>query len=912
MKRIRDPGLAPAFERVAAFSLRRAVAVVGAVAALALIGLLLASRLDPSASGSTLADRGTSASKATDELDRKFGGEPITVLVRGKLTGMLLTQDLGRLLGLEGCISGNAPPGAKPPAPVCAEFAKRKPIAVVYGPGTFINDAASRILDRLGLDQQKRADQARRAARAARHDARARGLGAAAQRRAAQRAVDAIQQGFARDALRLSLQFGLNSVPALNNPEFVLQLVFAPALGAELPKPRFSYVFPDKEAALIQARPRPGLSRSELDRTIAMVREATSSRAFKLKFGRYVVAGEPVSSADAGGDISSAARLVLLATLVVVAALLAIVFRAWRRLFALLPALAATGIAFGVHSLLGGSLSIALVAALPVLIGLGTSFGIQFQDRFERRRDELGRSRAAVEAARTAGPSVALAGLVLIAGLLALLLSSVPMVRSFGAVVAFGTLVAFVVTLTAGVALLGGEPPTLFRRVATGTVSRRGRAAGRWFQETGPAGRAAKPSPSRLRLASSARSFASKGQQRIMGAAVERPRRVLWIAVTLALLGLLAATQLDLVSDLERLAPSGNSAVKAQRTLRDATASSGQINVLVHGNDLADPRAIAWMSAYQRRVLARHGYSDRRPCREAQLCPGLSVTNLFGTGPAPDRRRVEAVYRSLPRYFARNVISSDRRTANMAFGVGRLSLDDQKKLVEDMRGQLDPPAGVSAELAGLPVIAAETHASLKTSRWTLGLVALVLVLGVLLVAYGTIERALVPLAPAALAFFWAAPLLWVLQIPLNPLSAALWALTIAVTAQFGVALVALDRKEDRRPLVATGAVTIAGFTLPIVSDFDMLRDFGLASFLDLAVALLGATIFVAAALVLAEEGVRLPRTRSEARVAARSLANRARVALAAIGRGARALPGQVRRAVPAARRRLRASALFRK
>src|SRR6476646_1880925 len=168
MNRIRDLGLGSMLARVTAFSARRPLPVV---AGLALIGLLFALRLDPNATPSTLADSGASSSKATKELHDKFGDEPVVVLVRGKLTGMLLTEDVGRLLGLEGCISGNAPPGAKAPAPVCSEFAKRKPIQVVYGPGTFINDAASRILDQLGLDQRSRALQARRASRAARRKA---------------------------------------------------------------------------------------------------------------------------------------------------------------------------------------------------------------------------------------------------------------------------------------------------------------------------------------------------------------------------------------------------------------------------------------------------------------------------------------------------------------------------------------------------------------------------------------------------------------------------------------------------------------------------------------------------------------------------------------------------------------------
>jgi predicted RND superfamily exporter protein len=287
------------------------------------------------------------------------------------------------------------------------------------------------------------------------------------------------------------------------------------------------------------------------------------------------------------------------------------------------------------------------------------------------------------------------------------------------------------------------------------------------------------------------------------------------------------------------------------------------------------------------------------------------------------------VFRSLPRYFSQNVITKDRRTANMAFGLGNMSAGDRKKVIDDMRDQLDPPAGVTAELAGLPVTAAQTRSSLETSQWSLALAALLAIFLVLLVAYRSPEEALVPLTPVAIAPFWAAPVLLLLQVPLNPLSVGLWALVTALTAGFSVLMAALYRAEratehDRRAALAAsysrsrpvslscaGAVLL-GFVVLIFSGVDVLADLGVAALLDLGLALAGTMLVLPAALVLAEEGVRFPRTRAEASAAARSAAARVRLGLTGAGRALRAAPGHVRRAAPAARRRLRASAPFRK
>ena len=72
---------------------------------------------------------------------------------------------------------------------------------------------------------------------------------------------------------------------------------------------------------------------------------------------------------------------------------LLIVFRSRLRLLPLAIALAAVGITFGATSLLGGSLTMASIAVLPILIGLAVDYAIQFQSRVqEARRSDRGRA----------------------------------------------------------------------------------------------------------------------------------------------------------------------------------------------------------------------------------------------------------------------------------------------------------------------------------------------------------------------------------------------------------------------------------------------------------------------------------------------------------------------------------------
>src|SRR3712207_3765524 len=99
------------FERVVDAARRRPQRVLLVTAVLAVIGAALSLGLRPSAATDTLVSRSTSTFEATERYHQRFGDDAVVVLVSGTLPDIVLTQNLGRLLGLEGCISGNRPKG---------------------------------------------------------------------------------------------------------------------------------------------------------------------------------------------------------------------------------------------------------------------------------------------------------------------------------------------------------------------------------------------------------------------------------------------------------------------------------------------------------------------------------------------------------------------------------------------------------------------------------------------------------------------------------------------------------------------------------------------------------------------------------------------------------------------------------
>jgi predicted RND superfamily exporter protein len=219
------------------------------------------------------------------------------------------------------------------------------------------------------------------------------------------------------------------------------------------------------------------------------------------------------------------------------------------------------------------------------------------------------------------------------------------------------------------------------------------------------------------------------------------------------------------------------------------------------------------------------------------------------------------------------VITPDHREATLAFGIRLMPLSKQQRVIDYMSSRLHPPAGVTAQLAGLPVLAAQANAALASSgRRLLTLVVGLLAVGlVLLAVFRTLSRAIIPLVPIALATGWSALILYATRIPLNPMSATLGALVIAISTEFSVLLSeryrqeraagydqseALERtyRSTGRAVLASGITAIAGFGVLIASDITMLRDFGFVTLVDLTVSLGGVLLVLPAVLVSSERG----------------------------------------------------------
>lgn len=919
---------------MAAGATRRPLLVVGAALVLGLGGAALALGLHPSAEADTFVGSGSAAYRATQRYYANFGEEPVDVVVHGNLQQLVLSSDIEQLAGLEGCLSGTVPAaglaqegGTSGP---CGQLERAHTVKVVLGPGTFIAEAASQSAALLGAQNKQAQAEAKQAESVVSTAALAHGHSAAEAATLGREASKITLTRYAQEVLTEGLRYGLRAVPSISDPNFVTTLVFNPTGKPGTPKQRFAYLFPSRETALISVRMRAGLSQSQRTHTIALIRQAVAMGQWRLAHGEtYLVTGEPAIIADLTGSISHTLLLLLVAVALVMALTLGLVFSGRPRLLPLALAGLACALTFGALALVGGSLSIAQVAVLPVLVGLAVDYAIQFQSRVaeERLINEEGAAQGmpgAVRKAAAAGaPTIALACVASAAGVLVLELSPVPMVRGFGLLLVAGLVLAFLCALVVGSAamvLVGSRDSRA--GTETGQALGGGERHGVGEGLTAPGGTPMGPGGSLAAGLAGAWHGAREllhdnpltrlVEHAALVVAVRRPGRVLVIGLALAVVGWGLDTQTRVETDITKLVPQSMASLHNLNTLERASGVGGEIDMMVSSKSLTKPATIEWMSSYEAAVLKRFGYTATRGCGQAQLCPAFSLPSLFGAeeaatgaagsasaasgassaggdgsgstgvggsgaGAAPaklSQAEINELLAVLPPYFSQEVIAPGRQVATLAFGIRLMGLAQQQQVIEGMRSALHPPAGVSVQLVGLPVLAAQADAQVASvwRRMLTLLVGLFAVGLVLLAAFGGDgRRALAPLLPVALATGWSALVVFLLRVPLNPMSVTLGALVLAVSTEFSVLLAERHRQERiagasmvdalhrayRRTgaaVAASGVTAIAGFGVLALSDIQMLRDFGVVTLVDLSVSLVGVLVALPAALLVVERG----------------------------------------------------------
>jgi predicted RND superfamily exporter protein len=223
-------------------------------------------------------------------------------------------------------------------------------------------------------------------------------------------------------------------------------------------------------------------------------------------------------------------------------------------------------------------------------------------------------------------------------------------------------------------------------------------------------------------------------------------------------------------------------------------------------------------------------------------------------GPEATDDQILSALRLLPSYLTGAVLSPDRATAVLSFGVRLEDLDRLTAARDDLVAALPPPpAGYVTEVTGLPIVAMRGSELVAEDRVLANVVGIVAAGTVLAIGLRRRTDALVAVASAILATGTGLFLVWATGTALSPLTVSLGSLTAAVGCEFAVVLAEARRRGRSRlrkavPLVT--AASVLGYAALLFADLQVVRQFGL----QLAVAVL--LSLLCSSLVLRATGAR--------------------------------------------------------
>jgi predicted RND superfamily exporter protein len=293
------------------------------------------------------------------------------------------------------------------------------------------------------------------------------------------------------------------------------------------------------------------------------------------------------------------------------------------------------------------------------------------------------------------------------------------------------------------------------------------------------------------------------------------------VAVFIAGAGWALLPNLGLQTDVERFA-AGLPALDDAQHVEQVIGSSGELDVTLTGIDVTSKEAVDWMNRAEATVVTQFGDKARRVISVPMLL------TFLGDNATPDQ--IQAALRILPAYLTGAVISWDRGTSVLVYGV---RIDDLSALGA-LRDQLaralpPPPPGYQVKLAGLPVVAMRGQQLVSADRIAANLLG-VLAAGLVL-AIGLRRRldALRAVVAALIATGAGLFLLWLTGTALSPITVALGSLTAAVGCEFTVLLSEAARRRNpalRRAVLLVTATSVVGYAVLVVSRIAVVREFG--------------------------------------------------------------------------------------
>jgi len=736
----------------------------------------------------------STVSKDTQRYQAKFGNDPITVILSGHLQDIFSTSNLAQLNIFEQGFPANHE-------------------CDIISPVTILNQAIKQAVQTQQNLQTQIVQAQQEAAQAAKQQAAAADLGPAEQEKAAEQAQAQVLQKFQSTIDQLN-QMG---EPSLDNPKFVAAVLYNQdgSINSSL-----TSLIPDQEHALIVVTPAGNLGAGDSLKISHDVENYFNTN--KLQNVTTTAAGFTLVTEAISSSMKSNLLILLgLAVVVMVVVLFALFRIRWRLLSLLMVGIGALW-TFGFMGYISIPITMATMAVLPVLIGLGIDYPIQFHNRYQ---EEIARSNSVPQAVTNSflkmAPAVGIALLATAIGFGTLYVSSVPMIRDFGIILVVGVVLCYLIALFLlySVVFLGDK------RVAVAKLGQVSTMAGNRIE----------------RMLS-----------KIAGYTLKYPLAICLIALVLGVGGGIVDHWLPVNTDFTKLIPQNMTALRNTQNLNSLLGIGGQIKFMVEADDVTSQAVLTQLKSFEENEIALY------PELLTASSPATLISSSAG-GSIPFQPQIDQILTNSPAPLLKQSISSDKKMATLSFGINNIPLDKTHDLISRIEQDGQKLDSIHVAPVGTMALSTAMIDSVIGSRFLMDGLCLGAIFIILLLVYRRFIRSLFIIICIGIVIGWSSLTMFIFGIPLNPLTAVLGVITTAIGTEFMVLLASRYEEEKSkgelprkamltavskmgRAIVTTGITTLGGFGVLIASNFVVIRDFGIATVIGIFLCLVSTII----------------------------------------------------------------------
>jgi len=626
---------------------------------------------------------------------------------------------------------------------------------------------------------------------------------------------------------------------------------------ALLPDDYVSKIVPSKMMTLISIPLETGMPEDAADDVIANFNSIV--RFSEPPAGITVtVSGSPSFHEEMKEDMqNSMVTLIGLAMLLMIVTMVLLFGHVRYRMLPVLIVFCGIILTFGFMGLAGIPLSSIVVAAFPVLIGIGIDYAIQFHSRFDEEIRRMPIKNAIFTTLTSSGPAILSAMIATALGFIALsLLAPAPMIADFGTICIIGIVCCYLcaMIIVPLFALITNYTPKTSENILDEAES---------CQLDWEGCDHAPVNPHKVSKGSMMERY-DKFLGKIAVKIAKNPVPIVIILLMLAVIGIQLDGRIIIDTDEDMMVPQNMPAKVTMDKLTSVIGSTSTITTFIKADSIKDVDTIKWIDDYSTYVVNKQG----------DLIGATSIATylrLYNDGILPkDDPTLNEVWEKIPDSYIKSNVNGNTE-AVIEFNMKDISIPATGLLIENMQKDLDwytMHPGMSAEYTGKMVMFTDLINGIKETKNPMTYLGFVLILLYLLLVFRKFS-AVAPLVPIVMIVGWNGLVMYSLGLTYSLLSATLGAMTIGIASEYTILIMERYQEEKKKcedmltaiqisiqkigtAISVSGLTTAFGFSALMLSTSPIIQNFGTITVLTVGFSLIGAIIVMPAVISLLE------------------------------------------------------------